>query len=673
MENLNVSNTKNPEIKLTTETVNKVAQMKVIFRVPSYQRGYRWEGEKEVKRLLEDIYENAKDNKNYCLQPIIVNVVQDKENKYYDLIDGQQRLTTIYLIYKVIQEIGPIVYGITENSTPEEIEDFKQDYPNVKFEIDYQNESRYNVKDFLKNIVSKTKEDSNKYIDYYYMYIAYEKIKEWFNKPLSKREQKLGKFSEAFKNKITIIWYEIDGNSGKSPEKLFTDINAGKIKLTCSELLKAVFYQREEKDEKKDSLKPEEIAFQWDEMERELHDEAFWSFLTNEPGDKYPTRIDLILDLMANINKEDKEKDDLITFFKIQEKLSDEKKYNNDKSKLWKDIVDTFLRLRDWYNDKDLYNKIGYLIATEEKTLLDIYNLFNDERTTDRNKFNEELDELIKQTIEPIKKKEDNNYISIPYIDWNYEIPNQKAKIQNLMLLFNVLSVGKFTNRKIFDSKSEENQEGNKNINKEKFPFDKYKKKTEDKNKREKIFWSLEHINPQKKPEFSVKEDKCEWIKNQIELFEFLKDDDEEDNDLLDQIKNVTKDSDNLKDIFDNLLGKLQSLLHINDTTYDEDKHNIENLALLCTHHNAALSNSYFFSKRQKIIEKDKNGEYIPFCTRMVFYKYYTEKVSRNTEWDKRDKADYLKEIYCVLGNYLSDKGEALKGKIEAYQEEMEN
>ena len=76
----------------------KVGEIKGRFIVPSYQRGYRW-GENEVKRLLDDIYtihESEEDGlKTYCLQPVVVKRIGD----HYSLIDGQQRLTTIFLIY----------------------------------------------------------------------------------------------------------------------------------------------------------------------------------------------------------------------------------------------------------------------------------------------------------------------------------------------------------------------------------------------------------------------------------------------------------------------------------------------------------------------------------------------------------------------------------------------
>ena len=85
------------EIVLETKLVGDI---KGEFFVPSYQRGYRW-GADEVTRMLDDIYANGmKKNKGkYCLQPVVVR----KKGKAYELVDGQQRLTTLYLIYRYIR------------------------------------------------------------------------------------------------------------------------------------------------------------------------------------------------------------------------------------------------------------------------------------------------------------------------------------------------------------------------------------------------------------------------------------------------------------------------------------------------------------------------------------------------------------------------------------------
>ena len=69
------------------------------FFVPDYQRGYRW-GRQQVKTLLSDLWSAAKApiQMDYCLQPIVLKkLFQDGEPARYELIDGQQRLTTIFM------------------------------------------------------------------------------------------------------------------------------------------------------------------------------------------------------------------------------------------------------------------------------------------------------------------------------------------------------------------------------------------------------------------------------------------------------------------------------------------------------------------------------------------------------------------------------------------------
>lgn len=81
---------------LTEKTIGELLENK--FFIPSYQRGYRWT-ERQVEDLLNDVWDfitktGKKDNEWYCLQPVVVK----KTNNHYEVLDGQQRLTTIFLI-----------------------------------------------------------------------------------------------------------------------------------------------------------------------------------------------------------------------------------------------------------------------------------------------------------------------------------------------------------------------------------------------------------------------------------------------------------------------------------------------------------------------------------------------------------------------------------------------
>ena len=77
-------------------------------------------------------------------------------------------------------------------------------------------------------------------------------------------------------------------------------------------------------------------------------------------------------------------------------------------------------------------------------------------------------------------------------------------------------------------------------------------------------------------------------------------------------------------------------------------------IALLNTADNAALNNSTFDVKRNDIIQMDKKGQYIPFCTKMVFLKYYTPSAENQLHfWGQADRIAYIKAINDVLSDYI--------------------
>lgn len=178
------------------------------FFVPSYQRGYRW-GSNEVIRFLDDIYATNGEH-DYFLQPIVLKKIDDK----YELIDGQQRLTTIYLIYQYMHDES---YGFIDSP---------------KFTIKY--ETRKKSLEFLKS-VDETKKEEN--IDFWHIAESYKQIKEWFQK--KEKKSTITNLNKYFDERVKIIWYEIDKDEDSI--SIFTRLNIGKIPLANSELVKAMF------------------------------------------------------------------------------------------------------------------------------------------------------------------------------------------------------------------------------------------------------------------------------------------------------------------------------------------------------------------------------------------------------------------------------------------------
>ena len=153
-----------------------------------------------------------------------------------------------------------------------------------------------------------------------------------------------------------------------------------------------------------DARRRDEIALQWDNIEKELHNDALWYFLTNNAAEKYQTRIDLLLDLMAGKTSDIKDK--YFTFFHFDTL----KRQGADLIALWQKIVRTFLLLKDWHENHEHYHKIGYLITAGYKTLPDIYAASRDKS---KREFLAQLDAFIKESV---KLTGGENYS-----DWNYK------------------------------------------------------------------------------------------------------------------------------------------------------------------------------------------------------------------------------------------------------------
>ncbi|MCI1769263.1 MAG: DUF262 domain-containing protein [Mageeibacillus sp.] len=568
----------NREIILDTKLVGEITGT---FYVPSYQRGYRW-GETEVVRLLDDIYA-TEGKRNYCLQPVVVK----KNGDRYELIDGQQRLTTIYLIYRYMNNES---FGFIDEP---------------RFTLSY--ETRDRSEDFLKSI-DESRKDEN--IDYWFICNAYESIGRWFS--ARDRKSTLTNVNKYFDELVKIIWYEVD--ESEDAIGLFTRLNIGKIPLTNAELVKAIFLCRDSND-RVDNDKQQEISLQWDNIEKELHNDSLWYFLTNKTNTEYQTRIDLVLDLLSRKPVDNRDK--YFTFFEF-----DNMRKSRSLDDLWIDIQKTFLMLKDWHEDHELYHKIGYLIASDTLSLQEIYAI-SEGKT--KSQFRCSLDDYIKKSITFTGKNKE----LIHYADLSYERSLDYGRISKLLLLFNVESVRK---------NGEQSQW---------FPFDKFKFSNG-----KKVAWSLEHIHAQNSEGMRTQEVWREWIKLHIDSIESLGNDNEE---LLDEMRDALSDDKLERTQFESIQSRVTDLLSAAGST--EYMHCIANMALLNSGDNAALNNSTFDVKRNDIIRMDKKGQYIPFCTKMVFLKYYTPSAKNQIHfWGQADRVAYIDAINDVLKDYLPEK-----------------
>lgn len=642
-----------PENKIKETAVAELLGMN--FFIPGYQRGYRWT-EQQVNDLLNDINEfEPKNGSWYCLQPLvtkktILNInqfktdIQDKTelqditdalNKQirYEVIDGQQRLTTIYLILAYL--------GVTD-----------------KYTIEY--ETRKGSKGFLKDISKKNEAEAQSNIDFFYMHKAYKTIEKFFDKKKNQEH-----FQEDFKDKllnnVKFIWYEIDGD--ENPVTVFTRLNMGKIPLTNAELIKALFLNRsnfgtgEEKNETL-RLRQQEIASEWDAIEYTLQNDEFWLFL-NQPGDKRPTRIDFIFDLICEqdaleVGKENTGTDEYHTFRYFYNYFKTE---NPDIGFCWKTVKKYFQIFQEWYNDLELYHYVGYLIEQGEKiqSLIDTWENRDNKTPITKNEFKSTAIEKIKDKLE-----------SCLDLDKQYEINKDtaKTKCRPLLLLHNIQTV-------INQNKQMENSKyGMATFYK--FPFHLFKLEK----------WDVEHIDSNTENDLSDIKEQKEWLKCVLVMFpeetEDKKDSNDKNKDLKEKIKTFikeiensenNKETDSKKPGFEDLKKKIISQGNSQNRLSDAEKNMVWNFTLLDSHTNRSYGNSIFPVKRRVIIGKDQGIRYevdenlevkettgkiafIPPVTKNVFLKYYNPNVNNLKEWTKEDATAYKKNILDTLKEF---------------------
>lgn len=551
------------------------------FFIPTYQRGYRWD-EKQVTELLEDVYEfmhkgNTQAGEFYCLQPI---VVKKRNDNRYDVIDGQQRLTTFLIIQKYLQK--------------------------RTYKIEYA--SREGSSDFLENItdyVENGKEQANNNIDFFFMTKAYNTVKSWFETVVEENEDYTlpDEFSTYLGKYCKVIWYEVEDDADS--ESIFTRLNIGKIPLTNAELIKALFLRKSNFDTVGDAtyLKQLEIAAEWDNIENTLQDDKVWYFINPEYAETPATRIEFIFDIISRKSGNSYGNYTFLEFVKMFEANP------NAIDQVWKTIKNHFRVIMEWYEDQRLFHLIGFLTSSNSGVtvteLIEEYFSHNYKKT-----------EFENYIVQQIKEYFDGTDIENLSYDYSYD----KNEIKDILLLFNVITVM------------------NKSSAYSRFPFDSYNKNA----------WSLEHIHAQNTDGMGgSKVMWLAWIDEHLKSFRQFTD--EKYKEVVTKLEEIDRDKLD-KETFDALFFDI--CLMIQDD-YGVNLHSIDNLALLDKNANSSISNNFFDVKRSMIIEKDRNGEFIPVCTRNVFLKYYSEDPSQIHYWSESDRRDYLNTIKNTIAPYF--------------------
>lgn len=594
------------------------------FYIPAYQRGYRWT-KRQVTDLLEDIKEfqqqvenstNAKD-KFYCLQPIVVKEHGDK----WEIVDGQQRLTTIHIILTCLKEILPLV-------------------GKSRYQISY--ETRTDSSNFLSNINEDQAEDN---IDFFHIVEAKKAVDEWFKDKGNYRIQLIQTLlneNEIGKN-VKVIWYELGEHENAT--EVFTRLNMGKIPLVNAELVKALFLKssnfidnNQSIKEQKKSIRLEQlkISQEWDSIEKSLQDDAFWYFISNK--NIKTNRIEFILQLRA---LEFKNSQNIIDNDKFKTFIQFNKWFDNDQvdiSNEWLKVKKIFMTLEEWFNDRTLFHLIGYLVS-QNISISEVFKLSSNSKG--KKDFYQQLSKRILHLIFDVKidnvlshsnlRNTVDNYLA----ELNYETSTTNH-LRQILLLFNIASLLS-------------NPDSNARFQFEKFKLDQ---------------WDIEHIRSVSSEMPESKDKQEQWLE---QVIEYISDNNtlaEPDllppNDLAEaqliktqaiNLCSISFTKDQFKAIYDRVI-KLYD-----PNSNDEVDSSIGNLTLLDSSTNRSYKNAVFPIKRKRIIELDKQATYVPLCTKNVFLKYYSKNIDKMLYWETKDSEDYQEAMLDIITYFFTEMG----------------
>lgn len=619
------------------------------FFVPGYQRGYRW-GRQEVEALLNDLWEfylQTKEktdeeerenllekNKNlfYCLQPVVLYKDKDEQARE-NLLDGQQRLTTIYLLLSYLDSRRR-----------------EEGYDKPLFTLEYA--TREDSADFLaKKLFAPEESEVASNVDYHYMRAAYGYIKDWFTQA-PKHPGAAGKLIPLLLDEdgkgpnVRVIEYYVEDDS--DPIDVFLRLNQGKIPLTDAELTKALFLQSDKYDAQLlpyVSPKLDLIASEWYAYEQQLSVPKFWHFISPYDAQSTPPSIRLLLELAARDLQSE-------TSYQNTPELWEPKKYTHPCytifsdylqgysgeerlkkiGEIWEERIYTIFGLiSEWYEDQELYHHIGYLMCTEpSKRITLLRNLLKQAKTCTAPDFKAYLRSAIGEKIEGIRSKKKMERIRLNEL--SYE---EHSEVIHWVLLLHNIHQHIFTSEQI------------------RFPFDLYTKEK----------WSLEHIYAQQSEPLRKREEQIGFIEEHIATFrEDAFGDDEETSSLIGNLEDIRSQIQEPKkgeperiSLFENALELITAfeVKHMGDTV---PLHGLQNLCLLSRGVNSALSNRTFARKREimREIVMTATQEYVPMATRRVFLKYYSASPKDNAYWRREDAEAYMEHIRSVCKHYTS-------------------
>jgi len=600
------------------------------FVIPYEQRGYRWRVQNVLELFLDymEFVSPDRASKIYCMQPLALEEIP-KQSNCYRVWDGQQRLTTIYLLYKALGITPPFLLSLQRDKGSTE-----------------------KRKEFLEN--PDAAYDAKDDIDTFYMKRAYKTFlacrggvspndlkmhrfeRETFNIIQGKDKSLIDKIRRLLLGKlenknIEFIYYNVP--SDKAVE-IFHNLNSGKIALTNSELIKALILSDSSKLPNKALA-----AIQFAEMEQTLMDDRFWFMMQpyevkrrfgridevenlSEHIDIRSKlhRIDMLFNLTANVSFSDYKSDPIASFrFFFQNKDRIEE--------LWETTRTNLRIMMDMYQDVHYYHYWGFITYCKRGVRGDKYNMLNDilklAKTESKSNLKRSLKEMIKSEVS----------FDVEKLRFGGK---DRENIRKALLLHNILTILDHYDKQSKDAKLKLQEPF------EIFPFDLLYRQT----------WHIEHMASQTDNDIKSPAEQRDWI--------FTNKNDYGNIFALDNITDAISEWDKIPDSarkekktkFDALYSLVIEEI---DKALDEDKvqekDGIGNLVLLDHHTNTSYHNALYPQKRRCIISATVGGKemplaFVPICTRYAFTKFFNKNATiKFAEWTQTDFVAYQEDI----------------------------
>ena len=563
------------------------------FWIPAYQRGYRWTS-LEVTQLLDDVWEFIQDRKGafYCLQPL---VVKARDNGDFEVVDGQQRLTTIYILIKYLR---------TQAKALEK----------KPFRIHFETRGEAN-EPFLENI-DLSKAEHN--VDFYYICEAYEAIENWFsNRDSSIKLRLLQHFlnhDDAGRN-VKVIWFQLGAND--NAVSAFTRLNVGKIALTNDELIRALFLKGNNGAGATESQL--RIAYEWNQLEKSLQSDSFWYFLNNESG-RSQNRIGFIFELIVKADGKPSiaKHDAYWIFYEYSSRFRNDGVSHDSE---WLRVKQAFMMLEEWYQDRRLYHIVGFLIEQGEK-VTDVWALSKGvPKSIFERRLRDQIFSLVIGGNCPHKQSELRERVGEVLSDLQYDLDPQR--IRSTLLLFNVATLLENPNSNL------------------RFQFDSFKREN----------WDIEHVRSVTSRRPVRHHKRVKWFDLCLGFLETQ----ENAKELCVELKKFVSlsQSEASETDFSSLYERVLKVFQ--ETDGDESDDGIANLTLLDRATNRSYKNSVFAVKRQRLLSLDQSGVFVPLCTRNVFLKCYSQQADNVMFWSKQDRICYLDSMIETVVDFFSD------------------